>query len=111
MVCVPIPADAGLNTPVEDTPGPDQVPPISAAMSCVDPEETQNGPTGVIAGFGGPVCAPGGGPSCMVKLLEDPLQFSTTIMISWPAVTFGAGTEELHGNAVPNWLQPLEALA
>jgi hypothetical protein len=47
----------------------------------------------------------------MVKLLEDPLQFSTTIMISCPAVTMGAGTEEEHGKVLPNWLQPLEALA
>jgi hypothetical protein len=47
----------------------------------------------------------------MVKLLEDPLQFSTTIMISCPAVTIGAGTDEEQGNEFPNWLQPLAALA
>lgn len=81
-MCVPIPAVAGLNIPVEEVPGPDQVPPISAAISCTAPEVTHNGPTGLIAGFGGPVCAPGAGPSESVKFDEDPLQFSTTIMIS-----------------------------
>lgn len=54
-MCVPTPAVAGLNVPVEETPGPDQVPPISAAISCTGADETQNGPAGVIAGFGGPV--------------------------------------------------------
>ncbi|MNO09943.1 hypothetical protein D3C81_2334980 [compost metagenome] len=55
MVCVPIPAAAGLNIPPAETPGPDQVPPISAAINCTGPDVTQNGPAGVIAGFGGPV--------------------------------------------------------
>jgi hypothetical protein len=38
----------------------------------------------------------------MVKVLELPLQFSTTIIISCPAVTIGAGTEEEQGKDVPN---------
>lgn len=97
--------------PVGETPGPLHVPPISAAISCTEPEVTQNGPTGVIAGFGGPDWALGAGPSCNVKLLEEPLQFSTTIIISCPATTFGAGTLLAHGKEVPNWLQPLDDVA
>ena len=32
MVCVPTPAIAGLKVPVAFTPGPDQVPPVVAAV-------------------------------------------------------------------------------
>ena len=105
MVCVPKPALAGLNIPEAETPGPDHVPPISAAISCWEAPVTQNGPAGVIAGFGGPAWAPPGA-RLKVKLLEDPLQFSTTIIRSCPTVTVGAGTELLHGKEVPNWLHP-----
>ena len=33
IVCVPTPAVAGLNNPVEETPGPVQVPPIFTAVN------------------------------------------------------------------------------
>ena len=65
------------------------------------------GPTGFIVVFGGPVCAPGGGPNCNVKLLLPGVdQFWTTIIICCPAVTFGAGTVDPHGNVLPNCTHP-----
>lgn len=112
MVCVPGPAVAGLNIPEEEVPGPDQIPPWLVAVSWKGGAVRQNGPAGLIVAFGAPVWAlPGVDPSCKVKLLELPLQFSTMIISVCPAVTAGAGTEEEQGNELPNWLHPLEELA
>jgi hypothetical protein len=86
-VLVPIPAVEGVNKPVEETPLPDHVPPKFADISCIELPVTHCAPTGVIVELGGPVCAPGGGPNCMVKLDDDPPQFSTTIITVCPAVT------------------------
>jgi hypothetical protein len=103
IVYVPTPAVAGLNIPAAEVPGPDQEPPLLTAVSCTDGEDEQKGPAGLIAAFGGPVCAlPGVVPNCRVKLLDEPLQFSTRIINTWPAVTAGAGTELVHPKAFPN---------
>ena len=95
MVWVPTPAVEGVKIPVEEVPGPLQVPPASAATNWKAGVLLQTGPTGVMVGLGKPACAPVGA-RLRVKLVEAPLQFSTTIMMFWPATTFGAGTEEVQ---------------
>ena len=52
---MPNPAAEGLKVPVIDVPGPDQSPPISAAINWTAGSVVQKGPTGVIVPFGGPV--------------------------------------------------------
>ena len=56
-----MPAVVGLNIPEELTPGPDQVPPIFAAVNCVEVPPVQKGPAGLIAELGVPACAEGAG--------------------------------------------------
>ena len=101
MMCVPTPAADGVNTPVEETPGPDRVPPEFTAVSCVAGALEQKGPVGFTVPSGGPVCAAGEGAKSNVKLVEVPDQFSTTMKRTSPAVTIGDGTLDAHGNAVP----------
>ena len=102
MLCIPKPAEAGLKTPVGETPVPVQTPPPDEAVKLTLAAPKHKGVGGTKVGFGAPVCALGNGPSCSVKLLLRLLQSCATIINVEPAVTLGAGSCEVQENAFPN---------
>jgi hypothetical protein len=80
MVWVPVPAVEGVKIPEDEVPGPLQTPPASEATNWKAGVLVHTGLTGVIEGLGSPDWAPVG-ERLKVKLLEAPLQFSTTIIM------------------------------